>query len=51
MRCRWITPTVIAFFAVVALPTLAQQPSIPTTGSPDLDQYRASRITIYTDDF
>jgi lysophospholipase L1-like esterase len=51
MRCRWITPTVIAFFAVVALPTLAQQPSIPTTGSPDLDQYRASRVTIYTDDF
>jgi len=26
-------------------------PSIPSTGSPDLDQYRASRIAIYTDDF
>ena len=32
---------------------LAQQsaPSIPSTGFPDLDQYRASRIAIYTDDF
>ena len=32
---------------------LAQQapPSIPTTGSPGLDEYRASRIAIYTDDF
>ena len=26
-------------------------PSIPSTGYPDLDQYRASRIAIYTDDF
>ncbi len=26
-------------------------PAIPTTGFPDLDQYRASRIAIYTDDF
>lgn len=33
--------------------TFAQQaaPSIPTTGYPDLDQYRASRLAIYTDDF
>jgi lysophospholipase L1-like esterase len=30
---------------------LAQQPSIPSTGHPDLDQYRASRVAIYTDDF
>jgi lysophospholipase L1-like esterase len=31
----------------------AQQsaPSIPSTGHPDIDQYRASRIAIYTDDF
>ena len=51
MRCRWITSTVVAFFAVVALPALAQQPTIPSTGQPGLDQYRASRIAIYTDDF
>jgi lysophospholipase L1-like esterase len=31
----------------------AQQsvPSIPSTGAPGLDEYRASRIAIYTDDF
>jgi acyl-CoA thioesterase I len=35
------------------LTALAQQraPAIPSTGHPDLDQYRASRIAIYTDDF
>jgi len=26
-------------------------PAIPSTGHPDLDQYRASRLAIYTDDF
>jgi lysophospholipase L1-like esterase len=40
---------------VLIISALAQQsaPStaIPTTGYPDLDQYRASRIAIYTDDF
>jgi lysophospholipase L1-like esterase len=35
----------------MTLPVLAQQPAIPSTGHPDLDQYRASRIAIYTDDF
>src|SRR6202161_3014819 len=41
------------FVIVVAmsLPVLAQQPSIPSTGHPGLDEYRASRIAIYTDDF
>jgi len=29
----------------------ASVPSIPSTGFPGLDQYRASRISIYTDDF
>jgi lysophospholipase L1-like esterase len=38
----------VVFFA---LPGLAQQPAIPTTGFPGLDQYRASRLAIYTDDF
>jgi lysophospholipase L1-like esterase len=34
------------------LSAVAQQaPSAPSTGFPDLDQYRASRISIYTDDF
>jgi lysophospholipase L1-like esterase len=42
---------------LLTLTALAQQPapqgqfSIPSTGFPGLDQYRASRIAIYTDDF
>jgi lysophospholipase L1-like esterase len=38
---------------VITLSVFAQQsaPSIPSTGSPGLDEYRASRIAIYTDDF
>ena len=38
---------------LVCLPALAQQPapSIPSTGFAGLDEYRASRISIYTDDF
>ena len=41
------------FATLLFLPALAQQPapSIPSTGHPELDQYRASRISIYTDDF
>jgi len=37
----------LSFCALAQRPT----PSIPSTGYPDLDQYRASRIAIYTDDF
>jgi lysophospholipase L1-like esterase len=38
---------------LVTLSAVAQQPapSIPSTGFPGLDQYRASRIAIYFDDF
>ena len=41
------------FAILLCLPALAQQPapSIPSTGFPGLDEYRASRIAIYTDDF
>jgi lysophospholipase L1-like esterase len=41
------------FLILLCLPALAQQPSppIPSTGFPELDQYRASRVSIYTDDF
>jgi len=41
------------FAILLSLPALAQQPasSIPSTGFAGLDQYRASRISIYTDDF
>src|ERR1700726_4346350 len=41
------------FAILLSLPALAQQPasSVPSTGFAGLDQYRASRISIYTDDF
>jgi lysophospholipase L1-like esterase len=35
----------------LALFAHAQQPSIPSTGFAGLDQYRAARIAVYTDDF
>ncbi len=38
---------VLCFFASAQQPA----PSIPTTGFPGLDQYRASRIAMFTDDF
>jgi lysophospholipase L1-like esterase len=43
----WRLVVVIA----MSLPVLAQRPSIPSTGHPGLDEYRASRIAIYADDF
>jgi lysophospholipase L1-like esterase len=41
------------FAILLSIPALAQQPapSIPSTGFAGLDQYRASRLSIYTDDF
>jgi lysophospholipase L1-like esterase len=41
------------FAILLCLPALPQQvaPSIPSTGFAGLDQYRASRISVYTDDF
>lgn len=48
---RLISQCLFAFF--LSFPALAQQavPPIPSTGFPGLDEYRASRISIYTDDF
>lgn len=44
-----------AVWLAIATTAFAQQPaqssSIPTTGFPGLDEYRASRLAIYTDDF
>jgi lysophospholipase L1-like esterase len=39
------------FIAILTLCASAQQPSIPTTGFAGLDQYRASRIAVFTDDY
>jgi hypothetical protein len=44
----------LAFVSLVAVAALAQQsvpPTIPTTGFPGLDEYRASRIAMFTDDY
>jgi lysophospholipase L1-like esterase len=48
-----IIRTISLFAILLSLPALAQQlgPSIPSTGFGGLDQYRASRVSIYTDDF
>jgi lysophospholipase L1-like esterase len=39
--------------SLISLPTFSQQsaPSIPSTGFAGLDQYRASRIAVFTDDY
>ena len=44
--------TLLSIF-FLSLTSFAQQPapSIPTTGFPGIDAYRASRVAIYTDDF
>jgi lysophospholipase L1-like esterase len=47
---RW-HPVVSAFLLLCSLTAVAQQSAIPSSGNADLDQYRASRIAIYTDDF
>jgi lysophospholipase L1-like esterase len=53
MRLSLTTSAQILAALAISTAALAQQlaPSIPSTGHPDLDQYRASRIAIYTDDF
>jgi lysophospholipase L1-like esterase len=44
--------TLVLFIAVSALAQQpAQVPAIPPTGFPGLDQYRASRIAMFTDDY
>ena len=43
-----LVPFILCFFALAQRPASS---SIPSTGFPGLDQYRASRIAIYTDDF
>ena len=44
---------VVSLLSLLCLPALAQQtaPAIPSSGAPGLDEYRASRVAIYTDDF
>jgi lysophospholipase L1-like esterase len=49
---RTVTP--LLFVAILTLSAFAQQPAaptIPTTGFAGLDQYRANRIAVFTDDY
>jgi len=41
----------VAVLYSVTVPAQQPVPAIPSTGFPGLDQYRASRLAIYTDDF
>ena len=43
----------VSLLSLLSLPVLAQQtaPVIPSSGAPGLDEYRESRVAIYTDDF
>ena len=50
MRCR-ITVLVVLLLSLASFAQQPAPPSIPSTGFPGLDEYRASRIAIYTDDF
>jgi lysophospholipase L1-like esterase len=44
-------PPYFLLAALICVPAWAQQAAIPPTGFQGLDQYRASRIAIFTDDF
>jgi lysophospholipase L1-like esterase len=48
---RTISQLLFAIFLSFSAFAQHPAPSIPSTGSPGLDQYRTSRISIYTDDF
>ena len=48
------SPSLTALFVsplLLAVLVSAQQPTIPSTGHPGLDQYRTSRMAVFTDDF
>ena len=49
-RSRCLIALLVSTLLLAALVS-AQQPAIPSTGFPSLDQYRASRIAVFTDDF
>src|ERR1700724_964091 len=50
-RLRRRLIALISTLLVAATSAAQQQPAIPTTGFAGLDQYRAARIAVYTDDF
>jgi lysophospholipase L1-like esterase len=46
-----VIPFLLAFCALAQQPAAPAPPAIPTTGFTGLDQYRARRIAVFTDDF
>jgi len=51
VKIQLLTTVLLSLSAFAQQPASQARPSIPSTGFPGLDQYRASRIAIYTDDF
>lgn len=54
MHIKQIICVTLFVFSVLLIPASAQQPvapAIPSTGHVGLDQYRASRIAVFTDDY
>jgi acyl-CoA thioesterase I len=51
LAARFALIPIFAIFGLAQQPAPRPQPSIPSTGHPGLDEYRASRLAIYTDDF
>lgn len=51
LRCTQLLVLLSLTVSAIAQTAPQAQPSIPSTGFPGLDQYRASRVAIYTDDF
>src|ERR1700687_2119195 len=49
MNLKAVLPLTSTLFLAVL--SSAQQPAIPSTGFPGLDQYRTSRIAVFTDDY
>jgi lysophospholipase L1-like esterase len=48
---RGTSPNFLLLTLLLGLYGHAQQPTIPSTGFPGLDHYRASRLAMFTDDF
>lgn len=48
---RIILPILAAVLFSISASAQQSAPSIPTTGFPGLDQYRASRVAVFTDDY
>jgi len=51
MRTNQRTPALIPLAVVLCVSAFAQQATVPPTGFPGLDRYRAGNVAMYADDF